>query len=88
MELLIAGLAITAVAITTAVLMLAAFRTGTRRQELTGSLSVAAPGRAARLTRRITGLYAEPPPPAQHPYTLSRAPRAIPARKGAHTPWL
>lgn len=87
MELLIAGLSITAVAITTVVLMLAAFRTGTR-QEHAGSLSVAASGRAARLTRRISGLYAEPPPPAQHPYTLSRAPRAIPASKGAHTPWL
>jgi hypothetical protein len=85
MELLIAGLAITAVAITIAVLMLAAFRTGTR-QENAGSLATPAPGRAARLTRRITGLYAEPPPPAQHPYTLSRAPRAIPARKGAPTP--
>jgi hypothetical protein len=86
MELLIAGLSITAVAITTALLLLAAFRTGTR-QEHAGSLCVAAPGRAARLTRRITGLYAEPPPPAQHPYALSRAPRAIPAEKGARTPW-
>jgi hypothetical protein len=85
MELLIAGLAITAVALTIAVLMLAVFRSGTR-QEQAGSLSTAAPGRAARLTRRITGLYAEPPPPAQHPYALSRAPRAIPARKGADTP--
>jgi len=87
MELLIVGLSIAGVAITTAVLLLAAFRTGTS-QEDAGSLSVAAPGRAARMTRRITGLYAEPPPPAQHPYTLSRAQRAIPASKGAQTPWL
>jgi len=88
MELLIAGLTVIAVAIATIVLMLAVFRTGTRRQEQTGSLSFAAPGRAARLTRRVTGLYAETPPPALHPYTLNRAPRAITSRKEARTQWL
>lgn len=86
MELLIAGLAITAVAITATVAVLVAFQAGTRRQEHEGSLARPAPGLAASLTRRITGLYAEPPPAAQHPLVLSRDPRAVTARKGTRTP--
>jgi hypothetical protein len=41
--------------------LLAAVRAGTRRQEDAGTLAGRAPGVAATLTRRITGLYAEPP---------------------------
>jgi hypothetical protein len=58
MGIIAAGLAIVAAAAT--VLLLIAFRAGTRRQEHAGSLARRAPGPAAGLTRRVTGLYAEP----------------------------
>jgi hypothetical protein len=86
MNFLAAGLAVTAAAITLTVVLLAAFRAGTRRQERAGSLACHAPGPAARLTRRITGLHAEPPPARCRAVTAGRVPAAAPARKGTRTP--
>jgi len=80
MGIIAAGLAITAAAVIAA--LLAAFRAGTRRQEQAGSLACRAPGRAAGLTRRITGLHAEPPPPARRPYAAGRETGAVPSGKG------
>lgn len=60
MGVIAAGLAVTTAIVT--VLLLIAFRAGTRRQERSGSLARQAPGRAAGLARRVTGLYAEVPP--------------------------
>ncbi|HUZ27497.1 MAG TPA: hypothetical protein VMV07_27415 [Streptosporangiaceae bacterium] len=85
MDIITAGIALTAAAITITVLVLAAFRAGTRRQERAGSLACHAPGRAARLTRRVTGLYAETPPARCRAVTAGRVPAAAPARKGART---
>jgi hypothetical protein len=62
MGIIVAGVAITAAFLS--VLLFAAFRAGTRHQEDAGSLACRAPGPAAGLTRRITGLYAEPLHPA------------------------
>lgn len=87
MEILIGGLALFAAVVIAVVLALAAFRAGTRRQEKSGSLAYPAPGIAAGLTRRITGLYAEAPPAAQHPLTVGRDPHAAPARNGAPSSW-
>lgn len=56
-----------------AVVLLVAFRAGTRRQEQTGSLADRASGRAAGLTRRVTGLYAEVPPAARRASPGQRA---------------
>jgi hypothetical protein len=82
MGIIAAGLAITAAAVI--VLLLAAFRAGTRRQEQAGSLSCRAPGRSAGLARRITGLHAEPPPPRRlHP--ADRQPAGTPTGKGTRT---
>jgi hypothetical protein len=79
MGIIAAGLAITAAAVIAA--LLTAFRAGTRRQEQAGSLACRAPGRAAGLTRRITGLHAEPPP-ARRPYAAGRETGAVPSAKG------
>jgi hypothetical protein len=78
MRIIAAGLAIIAAA--AAILLLIAFGAGTRRQEHTGSLACRAPGQAAGLTRRVTGLYAEPLRPACPGLTAQR--RACPAPKG------
>jgi hypothetical protein len=72
MGIIAAGLAITAAVLSA--LLLAAFRAGTRRQEHAGSLASRAPGPAAGLTRRITGLYAEP---------LRSAPPLLPGQRHA-----
>jgi hypothetical protein len=55
-----AGVAAATVAAT--VVMLAAFRAGTRRQERACSLASRLPGGTAGMTRWISGLYAEPTP--------------------------
>jgi len=89
MGIIAAGLAITAAVITA--LLLAAFRAGTRRQEKVGSLACRAPGRAAGLTRRITGLHAETPPAARRrpaarpPVSAGHGPSAAPTQNGART---
>jgi hypothetical protein len=86
MGIIAAGLAITAAVIT--VLLLVAFRAGTRRQEQSGSLARRAPGPAAGLTRRITGLHAETPPSrraASVPGAADRGPGTVPSGKGTRT---
>lgn len=70
MGIVAAGLAILAAAVT--LLLLVAFRAGTRRQERAGSLACRAPGQAAGLTRRVTGLYAEPLPAASRLFAADR----------------
>lgn len=87
MEILIGGLVLFVAAVLTVLLMLAAFRAGTRRQEKSGSLALPAPGVAARLTRYITGLHAEPPPTARHLRTARREPGAALSRNGGRSSW-
>jgi hypothetical protein len=72
MGIIAVGIAITAAVLS--VLLFAAFRAGTRRQEDAGSLACRTPGPAAGLTRRITGLYAEP---------LHPVPCRLPSRRPA-----
>ena len=56
MELLLTGLALTAIVLF--VIPLAVLRTGIRRQHRTASLTCQPPGLSAALARRVFGLYA------------------------------
>jgi hypothetical protein len=80
MDIIAAGLA--ALAVTVIAVPLLAVRSGIRRQQQAGSLAAHAPGRSAGLARRITGLYAEVPPPACRQIAVIREISPAPIAKG------